>query len=106
MQTRLLTDERERYEEAEKEREEQGRAKPSKLPQFAAIAALLVACAGVATILYPNEVREFAMLEVMPEVEIKPEAAHVESEQKEVTVLDAPIVQEPVIFPSLLAPSE
>jgi len=74
VQTRLLTDERERHEEAEKEREEQGRAKPSKLPQFAAIAALLVACAGVATILYPNEVREFAMLEVMPEMEVKPEA--------------------------------
>jgi len=93
VQTRLLTDERERHEEAEKELEEQGRVKPSRLPQFAAIAALLVACVGVASILYPEEVREFAMLEMVPEIE-----------PEEVTVLDVPTVQEPVIFPSLLTP--
>jgi len=40
----------------------------------------LVACSEVATTLYPNEVREFAMLEVMHEMEIKPETVHIDAE--------------------------
>lgn len=106
VQTRLLTDERERYEETEKVLEEQGRMKPSKLPQFAAIAALLVASAGAFTILYPEEVREFSMLETAPEMEIEPEVASIETEREAVTVPDAPVTHESVVFPSLLSPIE
>ena len=105
----LLTDERsrhERREQAEKEREEQGRAKPSKLPQLAAIAALLVACAGVATMLYPDEVREFAMLETVPEISHQDESTNTATKQETTVIPDAQAVQEPVIFPSLLLPVE
>jgi len=99
----LLTDERarhERREATEKELEEKGRVKPSKLPQFASIAALLVACAGVATMLYPEEVREFAMLEVVPEEETQVEVPSIETEQIEA------VISEPVTFPPLLTPIE
>ena len=106
VQTRLLTDERKRYEETEKVLEEQGRVRPSKLPQFAAIAALLVASAGVFTMLYPEEVREFAMLEMVPEMEIEPDVASIEIEGEVATVPDVPATHEPVIFPSLLSPVE
>lgn len=106
VQTRLLTDERKRYEETEKVLEEQGRVKPSKLPLFAAIAALLVASAGVFTMLYPEEVREFAMLEMVPEMEIEQEVASIETKGEAAAVPDVPVTHELVVFPSLLSPIE
>lgn len=106
----LLTDERsrhERHEQAEKEREEQGRVKASKLPQFAAIAALLVASAGVFTMLYPEEVREFAMLEMVPDMAIQPETVSIDETQQEIAAVpDVQVTHEPVIFPPLLLPAK
>lgn len=106
VQTRLLTDERERYEETEKLLAEQGRAKPSKLPQIAAFAALLVACAGVASMLYPEEVREFAMLETAPILEVEPEPVSAEIQEEPVVAPAVQVSHGPVVFPPLLSPVE